>query len=79
MKAMVEAVRMAEKACGSVSYEATDHEAMSRVFRRSLFVVKDMQAGEVFTDGEHPQYPAGAGVAPAFSGNGLGPQGRPGY
>lgn len=65
-KAMVDAIRIAEKATGAVSYEATDHEAISRVFRRSLFVVKDMRAGEVFTkenirsirpaQGLHPRY-----------------------
>lgn len=65
-KAMVEAVRIAEMTAGAVSYAATDHEAISRVFRRSLFVVKDMRAGEVFTkenirsirpaQGLHPRY-----------------------
>lgn len=48
-KEMVEAVRVAEKAIGEVSYGITDHEAASRIFRRSLFVVKDMQKGEPFT------------------------------
>jgi N-acetylneuraminate synthase len=48
-KAMVDSIRMVEKAFGAVSYKPTDHEAMSRVFRRSLFVIKDMTAGEVIT------------------------------
>jgi pseudaminic acid synthase len=48
-KAMVDAVRVAEKALGEVRYEVTEHEAASRVFRRSLFVVQDVKAGEVFT------------------------------
>ena len=48
-KAMVEAVRTAEKALGGVRYEVTEREAASRVFRRSLFVVQDVKAGEVFT------------------------------
>ncbi len=48
-KAMVEAVRIAEKALGTVSYQVTEHEAASQVFRRSLFVVQDMQAGDKFT------------------------------
>jgi N-acetylneuraminate synthase len=48
-KAMAEAVRMAEKALGEAYYETTRHETASRALRRSLFVVRDMQAGEVFT------------------------------
>jgi pseudaminic acid synthase len=49
-KEMVTAVRIAEKALGHVSYAVTEKEAASRVFRRSLFVVKDMKAGEMFTE-----------------------------
>ncbi|MCK4784452.1 MAG: pseudaminic acid synthase [Desulfobacteraceae bacterium] len=48
-KAMVDAIRTVEKAVGTVYYGVAEHEAKSRVFRRSLFVVKDMKAGEVFT------------------------------
>jgi pseudaminic acid synthase len=48
-KAMVEAVRVAEKALGTVHYGVIGAEAKSRVFRRSLFVVKDIKAGEKFT------------------------------
>ena len=48
-KAMVEAVRMTEKAFGTVHYGLEEHEAVSRVFRRSLFVVQDVKAGEAFT------------------------------
>lgn len=49
-KAMVDAVRTAEKALGQVSYEASPNESRSRVFRRSLFVVEDVKAGELFTE-----------------------------
>lgn len=49
-KAMVEAVRIAEKALGGVTYELTEKETASRTFRRSLFVVQDMQAGDLFTE-----------------------------
>ncbi len=48
-KAMVEAIRITEKALGKVCYEITEHEADSKVFRRSLFVIKDMKEGETFT------------------------------
>lgn len=48
-KAMVEAIRVTEKALGKVSYQVTAREAASRVFRRSLFVVQEMKAGDIFT------------------------------
>lgn len=48
-KEMVEAVRIVEKAVGEVHYEVTGNERASRVFRRSLFVVKNIKAGEQFT------------------------------
>jgi N-acetylneuraminate synthase len=48
-KEMVEAVRTAEKALGSVNYGVGEHESHSRVFRRSLFVVSDMKGGDIFT------------------------------
>ena len=46
---MVSAVRVAEKALGEVQYCVGELEADSRVFRRSLFVVRDMKSGEMFT------------------------------
>jgi len=49
-RAMVDNVRIAEKALGKVSYSITEKEQESRVFRRSLFVVKDMKVGDVFTE-----------------------------
>jgi len=65
-KAMVKSVRETEKALGSISYELTEKMKKSRKFARSLFVVKDMKAGEVFTEenvrsirpsnGLHPKY-----------------------
>jgi pseudaminic acid synthase len=48
-KAMVEGLRAVEKALGGVRYGPGPHEARSLAFRRSLFVVRDMRAGETFT------------------------------
>ena len=48
-KAMVDAVRVTEKALGSVHFGIEAKEASSRVFRRSLFVVQDVKLGEPFT------------------------------
>ncbi|RPI72847.1 MAG: pseudaminic acid synthase [Desulfobacteraceae bacterium] len=47
-KNMVRAVREAEKALGKISYETTEQEKHSLKFRRSLFVVENMEAGQKF-------------------------------
>jgi len=48
-KAMVEAVRVAEKALGEIYFGLSEKEQSSSVFRRSLFVVKDVKQGEFFS------------------------------
>ncbi len=48
-KAMVDAVRIAEKALGKVHFGLSEKEKVSRAFRRSLFVVEDVKQGEAFT------------------------------
>jgi N-acetylneuraminate synthase len=48
-KAMADAIRTAERSIGVVHYGVSEREAASRAFRRSLFVVKDIKAGEVLT------------------------------
>ena len=46
---MVEEVRKVEKAMGVVTYGVTSQEESNACFRRSLFAVKDIKAGEPFT------------------------------
>lgn len=63
---MVKDVRMAESALGTVSYELTEKMRVGRDFCRSLYVAKDMKAGDVITEqnvrsvrpgfGMHPKY-----------------------
>ncbi len=48
-RALVDAVRIAEKALGQVHFGLSEKEEASRAFRRSLFVVEDVKQGEVFT------------------------------
>ena len=48
-RAMVEAVRTAEKALGAVRYGPGPQEEKSLLFRRSLFAVEDVAAGEELT------------------------------
>jgi len=47
-RAMVDAVRSTEVALGSSELGITEAEVASRAFRRSLFVVADMEAGDSF-------------------------------
>ena len=49
-KQMVDEIRIVEKALGKVTYELTKQQVRSREDGRSLFVVKDVKEGEVFTD-----------------------------
>ena len=49
-KNMVETIRVTEKALGKVNYSISPNENKSRQFRRSLFVVEDVKAGERFTE-----------------------------
>jgi pseudaminic acid synthase len=63
-KAMVEAVRTVEKSLGTVSYGVSEKEAKSRIFRRSLFVVEDVKAGDEFTARNVRSIRPGNGLAP---------------
>jgi pseudaminic acid synthase len=64
--AMVKAIRMAEKAIGIVDYNLTEKQTKGREYCRSLYVVKNIKAGEVITEknvrsirpgfGMHPKY-----------------------
>lgn len=48
--AMVKGIREVESALGTVNYDLIEKQKKSREHSRSLFVVKDMKAGEVFTE-----------------------------
>lgn len=71
-RAMVEQVRITERALGRVNYEVSQKESASRVFRRSLFAVENVQAGEVFTEKNVRSIRPGAGLPPKHLGEILG-------
>lgn len=65
-KQMVQDIRTVERALGTVCYDLTPKQKESKVFRRSLFVVKDMEAGEVFTEENVRSIRPGYGLPPRF-------------
>lgn len=63
---MVQDIRQVEQALGVISYERTSEELKSVCFRRSLFVVKDVQSGEKFTEENVRVIRPGYGLAPRY-------------
>ncbi len=63
-KDMVQAVRETEKALGTTELSPSQQEEPSRVFRRSLFVVQDVLAGETFTEENLRSIRPGYGLPP---------------
>ncbi len=61
---MVRAVRAAEAAIGTVHYGLSPAEEKSRVFRRSLFAVADIAAGEQLTEQNVRSIRPGHGLPP---------------
>ncbi len=62
--AMVTGIRAAEQAIGSEEMTVSSEEAKNRCFRRSLFVVEEIQAGELFTKKNVRSIRPGFGLAP---------------
>lgn len=65
-KAMVKDIRDTEKAIGNVYYGATEHEKDNIIFRRSIFVVKDIKKGEGFTEENIRIIRPGYGLKPKY-------------
>jgi pseudaminic acid synthase len=64
--AMVKAVREAEEAIGVIDYNLTDKQKKARDFCRSLYVVKDIKAGEVITEINVRSIRPGFGLEPKY-------------
>ena len=63
-RVMVDAVRVAEKAIGSITYERTEKEVSGLAFRRSLFFTKDLPAGHIIQEEDMRAIRPGHGLAP---------------
>jgi N-acetylneuraminate synthase len=73
-RAMVDAVHIAETALGGIRFGPTTRELNSVVFRRSLFVVQDVRAGDWFTDSNIRSVRPGYGLHPRYFKQVLGRQ-----
>lgn len=62
---MVKSIKIAEKTLGEVKY-GTESEKESKLYRRSLFAVDDIDAGGVFTDKNIRSIRPGYGLSPKY-------------
>lgn len=72
MKALVEETERAWQAIGKVTYGPTEKEKASLKFRRSIYVAKDIQAGESFTEENIRIVRPGYGLEPKYYPNLIG-------
>lgn len=76
---MVRDIRMAESAMGRVTYELTEKQKSSRCFARSLYVVKDIKAGETITEENVHSVRPGFGLHPKYLKEVVGKVAKKGY
>lgn len=65
-KQMVVSVRETEKSLGSISYNMTEVMLKNRMVSKSLFVVKDIKKGEIFTKDNIRSIRPGYGMHPRY-------------
>jgi N-acetylneuraminate synthase len=66
MAALVVETERAWKALGQVSYGLTEKEMKSTIFRRSLYVVEDLRAGDMLTERSLRNIRPGLGLPPKY-------------
>jgi pseudaminic acid synthase len=73
---MVDAIRTVEKSLGRVTYELSESSKRNRAFCRSLFVVDDMNVGDIFTNINLRSIRPGYGLMPKYASEILGRRAR---
>ncbi len=75
-KYMVNTIRDVEKALGKVDYTLSDRVKNNRLLARSLFVVRDIKKGEIFTGDNIRSIRPGYGLQPKYFKNIFGKQAK---
>lgn len=65
-KQMVDSIREVEKAIGQINYQLTPKVEKSKVFARSLFIVKDVKEGEIISEENVRSIRPGYGLHPKY-------------
>jgi pseudaminic acid synthase len=66
LKELSKNIRMVEKSIGGIHYGASANEKQNKVFRRSLFAIKDIKKGESFTHDNIRSIRPGDGLEPKY-------------
>ncbi|WP_434064763.1 pseudaminic acid synthase [Anaerosinus gibii] len=66
MKMLVEEANRAYEALGEIHYGISEQEKKSLQFRRSLYIVEDMKAGDVITEKNMRSIRPGVGLSPKY-------------
>ena len=75
-KKMVDSIRVVEKTLENIHYDGVNSESKSKKFRRSLFIVKDVKKGELFTEENIKSIRPSYGLHTRFYGEILGKKAR---
>lgn len=65
-KELVENIRVVEKSLGKPVYKPSAREKKSLIFRRSLFAIKDIEKGEIFTCDNVKSIRPASGIKPKY-------------
>ena len=66
LKQLVVNIRMIRKSLGKIHYGLTKEEKKSRIFRRSLFVVKNIKKNEIFSENNVRAIRPANGIKPKY-------------
>lgn len=76
LKALVDNIRIVEKAIGKVDYRLTENSRKSIIFRRSLFIAGDIKKGEVFNESNVKSVRPSFGMRPKYLDKVIGKKAR---